>query len=172
MAFISRTSKAYLCLVFIAIIITTACTTPTPAVVVITQNVPQTVIVTQLVTVEVTPIPSITTVPQITPTNSSGVADFDFYYPFPDSDCGLSIVHVGDSVYVNYGGTTNALRKTPDNRFPTNIIGYAIQGESLDVVDGPVCSYGLVMWKVKTSYDVYGWTPEGNGTDFWLIPQN
>lgn len=172
MAFISRTKKAFLCLIFIILIITTGCSTPTPMVVIVTQNVPQTVIVTQLVTVEVTPIPSLTPLPQIAPTATSGVGDFEYYYPFSESECGLSIVHVGDQVYVNYGGSTNALRSTSDNRFPSNVIGYAMQGEELEVVDGPVCSYGLIMWKVKTSYNVYGWTAEGNGTDYWLIPLN
>lgn len=172
MSLTSHTNNAFLCFVFIILLITTGCATPTPVIVIVTQNVPQTVIVTQLVTVEVTPIPSLTPAPQITPTSTSPVGNFDFYYPFPDSDCGKSIVHVGDRVYVNYGGTTNALRSTTDNRFPENVIGYAVQGEALDVTDGPECSFGLIMWKVKTSYNVYGWTAEGNGEDFWLIPQN
>lgn len=170
MARIFRTKKAFLCLIFIILIIITGCTTPTPMVVIVTQNVPQTVIVTQLVTVEVTPVISPTPALQITPTSTTGVGEFEYYYPFTDSDCGLSIVHVGDRVYVSYGGSTNALRSTSDNRFPTNIIGYAIQGEILDVIDGPVCSYGLTMWKVRTSYNVTGWTAEGNGTEYWLIP--
>jgi hypothetical protein len=172
MALIARNKRAFMILGLILILITTGCATPTPVIVIITQPVPQTVIVTQVVTKEVTPIPSLTSIPQITPTVTSAVADFDFYYPFSDSDCGLSIVHVGDRVYVNFGGTTNALRSTPDNRYPTNITGYVIQGETLDVTDGPICSFGIIMWKVKTSASVSGWTAEGNGTDFWIIPQN
>ncbi len=172
MALIARTKRALIYLVFIILLLTSGCATPTPMVVIVTQLVPQTVIVTQLVIKEVTPIPSPTSIPQITPTITSAVSDFDFYYPFTDSQCGLSIVHVGDRVYVNYGGTTNALRSTPDTKLPTNVIGYAVQGEVLDVVDGPICNYNLIMWKVKTSYDLTAWTAEGNGTDFWLIPQN
>jgi len=167
---ISQTKTAFSCLILLILITATGCTTPTPMVVVVTQNVPQTVIVTQLVTVEVTPVPSLTPIPEITPTSTSSVGDFEYYYPFTNSDCGLSIVHLGDRVYVSYGGSTNALRSTSDNRFPTNIIGYALQGEILDVVDGPICSYGMTMWKVKTSYNVSGWTPEGNGSEYWLIP--
>jgi len=172
MTLIAHTKKLFLLSIFFIILFTTGCTTPTPVVIIQTQLVPQTVIVTQIVTKEVTPIPSPTTAPEITPTSTSPVGDFDFYYPFPNTDCGLSIIHVGDKVYVNYGGDVNALRSTPDARFPTNVIGYAIQGETLDVIGGPECSYGLVMWKVKTSYGLSGWTAEGNGTDFWLIPQN
>lgn len=171
MTLIARIIKIFALSSFILLLIS-GCAAPTPVEVIVTQLVPQTVIVTQIVTREVTSVPSPTTLPEITPSPTSAVANFDFYYPFPNTDCGLSIVHVGDQVYVSYGGTSNALRRTPDSRFPTNVIGYAIQGEILDVVGGPECNYGLVMWKVKTSYGLTGWTAEGNGTDFWLIPTN
>ena len=149
-----------------------ACSSPTPQVQVveITRLVPQTVVVTQVVTQIVTvmvPAPTATFIPA-TPTSE----EFSYYYPFPNSQCGLSIIHVGDEVYVNYFGPsdTNFLRSDPDTWGDKNVIGQAYNGTRMKVIGGPVCSYNLIMWEVQMDDGNTAWTAEGNGKDFWLIP--
>ncbi len=40
------------------------------------------------------------------------------------------------------------------------------------VVQGPVCADGLVFWKVENAMipGGFGWTAEGDGTEYWLEP--
>jgi len=43
-------------------------------------------------------------------------------------------------------------------------------GEVVELIDGPVCNYGWVLWKVKTTRYEEGWTPETKGKEFWVLP--
>jgi hypothetical protein len=168
----NRTLQGKLILLIGILLSLSACSSPTPQVQVveITRLVPQTVVVTQVVTQIVTvmvPAPTATLIPP-TPTSE----EFSYYYPFPNSQCGLSIIHVGDEVYVNYFGPsdTNFLRTDPDTGSIINVVAVAHNGARMVVVGGPVCSYNLIMWQVKMDDGNIYWTAEGNGKDFWLIP--
>jgi hypothetical protein len=46
-------------------------------------------------------------------------------------------------------------------------------GAVLDLIEGPVCSNGLVFWKIEVMIDGQiqtGWTAEGDGNEYWLEP--
>jgi hypothetical protein len=48
---------------------------------------------------------------------------------------------------------------------------FAIQpGDEVDVIGGPGCSGGWVWWQIKTASGKTGWTAEGDGKDYWLVP--
>ncbi len=172
-------------------IILAACASPTPQIVEVTREVPQTIVVTQVITQVVTPEPSFTPtstqtpipilVIQSTPTSlptqptmtygeTNKLKQFGYAVYYPIEGCGASIVRPSFDVYVSAQGGKNAIRSTSDISSPHNIIGYALPGEHLKVVSGPVCSWGWLMWMVETDYGLTGWTPESDGSTFWLIP--
>lgn len=90
------------------------------------------------------------------------------YYPI--SGCAPSHLRLGDSAFIGYDGTKNSLRSEPDTHPSDNIIAEAQPGEVLLIIGGPECNHGWVLWEVETTRGEQGWTPEGNGTDFWLLP--
>ena len=87
----------------------------------------------------------------------------------PLSDCAESQLHLGDSAFVSYDGGKNRLRSAPDTS-KDNSVGEIQPGEVVMIIDGPVCNFGWVLWKVETTAQKSGWTPEGDGTEFWLLP--
>jgi len=90
------------------------------------------------------------------------------YYPI--SNCVASQLHLGDSAFVSYTERPNNLRSDPDNSLASNIIGKIQPGEVVIVVGGPECSYGWMMWEVKTTRNETGWVAETNGDEFWILP--
>jgi hypothetical protein len=63
-------------------------------------------------------------------------------------------------------GDANNLRDKPGGK----IIGAIPGGEFFNIVSGPQCGAdGLTWWQV-TYKDQKGWTPEGQGTTYWLAP--
>ncbi len=92
---------------------------------------------------------------------------------FPITNCGPSRLHVGDSVYVSLGGTHNDIRTEADTHPANNTVEESYQGDVLQIIGGPECDASgshWVMWEVRTSNGNVGWTPEANGSDFWLTP--
>lgn len=89
---------------------------------------------------------------------------------FPLSNCAASRIHNGDSVYVDFAGGNNGIRSSPDVHSSTNKIAVAYSGDVLVVIGGPACSYGWILWEVRDGKGVTGWTPESDGTSFWLNP--
>ena len=58
-----------------------------------------------------------------------------------------------------------------DQPLKTAKFAFAIQpGEIVDIIDGPGCSGNWVWWQIRTANGRTGWTAEGDGTDYWLIP--
>ncbi len=90
------------------------------------------------------------------------------YYPL--SGCAASQLHLGDSAFISYNTGSNFLRKEPDTNPTDNIIGEIESGEVIIIIDGPVCNYGWLLWKVQTTRNETGWTPETNGNEFWVLP--
>jgi serine/threonine protein kinase len=88
----------------------------------------------------------------------------------PAGDCYPSRIHIGDLVFVTYGGGKNAIRRTPDTHPSNNIIGNMYPGDTVDVLDGPVCNYKWVLWYIRSVDGMTGWTPEGDKNNFWLQP--
>mgnify|MGYP001000666422 CR=1 FL=1 len=87
----------------------------------------------------------------------------------PIKDCACSNLQLGDFVKVSNSGP-NALRRDPDLHPSDNIIYRAPSGTNLQIIDGPYCSYGWLVWKVRTDFGLEGYTPESNGKSWWLIP--
>lgn len=90
------------------------------------------------------------------------------YYPI--SGCAHSRLQVGDRAIVSYGSGANGIRSEPDTHPADNIIYRAPSGEGLWIIDGPVCNYDWILWKVRTDTGHTGWTPESPGDEFWLTP--
>lgn len=69
----------------------------------------------------------------------------------------------------------------PDPPLPNNLrrdagkenalIGEIQPGQAMKILEGPKCADGWVWWKVRTlETDLLGWTAEGDGQNYWLIP--
>ncbi|MEW5871669.1 MAG: hypothetical protein AB1894_20530 [Chloroflexota bacterium] len=112
-----------------------------------------------------TPQPTSTPEPTLTPTWDPLTAPI--YYPLPD--CVASRLHRGDRAMVSLVGGPNAIRYGSDLQYDT-ILYYAQPGEIVLIVDGPWCSHGWLVWFVETINGVLGYTPEGNGNEYWLFP--
>ena len=134
---------------------------------VITQIVPptETAIVTDVPVVTLTPSP---TVPHIAAGTYDPFSDYQIYYPL--EDCSASRLHIGDRATVTIGGGPNAIRYGSDTHYD-NIIGYAQEGEGMLIVDGPFCYLNWVVWQVSTDGGLEGFSPEGNGEEYWLLPE-
>ena len=53
----------------------------------------------------------------------------------------------------------------------TDRTGWIQPGETVLILEGPVCAEDWVWWKVKTLTGGYtGWATEGDAEDYWLIP--
>jgi len=89
------------------------------------------------------------------------------YFPLPS--CAPSRVYLGDvGIIIAEGG--NFIRSEPDTHPSDNIIGNADQGEYVNVVGGPECNYGWVLWEIVSSTGERGWIAETDGTSFWIDP--
>jgi hypothetical protein len=141
--------------------------TPTPV---------PTMVITQVVTEIVVPptnTPSQATQPPVDTPESLATPTWDplsapIYYPLPD--CVASRLHLQDKAFVSLVGGGNAIRTDTDLRSDTNIVVYAKPGDVLTIISGPVCSDGHIVWFVETQDGWRGYTPEGNGNEYWLFP--
>jgi hypothetical protein len=154
------------------LLVLSACNSPAPAQ---TQATPVVLIVTQVVTQvsTATSAPTATTGPTSTPEPSlTPKATFDPYNVpayYPLKDCVASRLHVGDTAIVGPGGTTNGIRYGEDLSVDT-VFDHAAQGTKLDIVAGPYCSGGWIVWQIRMPSGTVGYTPEGNGNEYWLLP--
>ena len=128
-----------------------------------------TMVVTKVMTPTFTPAPTKTPLPSSTPEPTSTFDPYSVTIYYPLEDCAASRLHIGDKAFVAYGGKPNAIRYGSDLHYDT-VIGYAYQGEVVEIVDGPFCSYGWIVWMVKTDGGLVGYTPEGDGNNYWLLP--
>jgi hypothetical protein len=172
MLFRQTTARWLLALIFGLHLALTGCgvspaaqSTPTPAVIYVTQ------VITQIV--PPTPIPATPAPPPTeTPAPPSPTPTWDplaapIYYPLPD--CVASRLHVGDRAMVSLVGGPNGIRYGRDLSEDT-IIAYAQPGSIVEILNGPWCSHGWLVWFVRTADGVEGFTPEGDGNEYWLLP--
>jgi hypothetical protein len=139
--------------------------TATPLIVEVTQIVTEIIPPTPL---PETPKPTKTATlepPTVTPTWDPLSAPI--YYPL--KDCVASRLHVGDKAMVSYVGGANGIRYGQDMAQDT-VIAYAQPGAILEIVTGPYCSQGWIVWFVRTADGTVGFTPEGDGEEYWLLP--
>ena len=64
-------------------------------------------------------------------------------------------------------GTANNLRSQPST--VSSLVTTLPPGLEVDIVGGPICADGYQWWQVK-SQQTQGWTVEGNGSSYWLVP--
>jgi len=162
------------------VVVTTACSFSVFQDPTATVAPPVTVIVTQIVTqvIPATMEPEITNTPAVSPTPSPTLiptlaGTYDPYSAplwYPIENCPASRLHIGDRAYVTIGGGPNGIRFGADVRYDT-VIGYAEEGEGMSVLDGPWCYHNWIVWMVKTDGGLEGFTPEGNGEEYWLLPE-
>ena len=174
-----KKQKRPVLLVLVALLIASiACRVEAPRIVLEESPTPTTQptqIITQVVTEIITPTP-LPILPTSPPTQSSEptpTPTFDpfsapIYYPLPD--CVASRLHKNDTAIVTSVGGANGIRYSPDMSLSDNIEQYAQPGDTLIIRDGPWCSYGWIVWFVETSGGFLGYTPEGNGEVYWLLP--
>ncbi|MBN1147341.1 MAG: hypothetical protein JXA78_08795 [Anaerolineales bacterium] len=161
----------WLCLLGLLLLVS-ACTQPvqqtqvvTPPVIVITQVITEVIPATTAVATA-TPEPTATPVPP-TPTPTWDPLSAPIYYPL--ADCVASRLHIGDRVMVSLVGGPNGIRYGR-NIHDDTIIAYAQPGSILEIVNGPWCSHGWIVWMVRMQDGLTGYTPEGNGEEYWLLP--
>jgi len=118
-------------------------------------------------TITITPAPSSTKSP--TRTSSVYITPTPKVYN-PIAGCASSHLHVGDSAFVSYVGGKNHVRTKPDTAPSNNILFDIYPGEVVQIIGGPECNYGWILWKIETTYLKSGWTPESDGNEFWLFP--
>ncbi len=108
-------------------------------------------------------------VQQPTATNDANFTPTPQVYS-PLSGCAASRLHVGDSAFVNYETGRVGMRSEPVGKIGDTLIRKLEEGEVLHIIDGPKCDLGWVFWKVRTVYSETGWIPEGDGSEFWVVP--
>ena len=99
----------------------------------------------------------------------SSSSDPDVYFPL--SGCAHSIVHLHDWVLVSKDGEELFMRSNSDNHPTNNIIDNFYIGELAEVINGPECSYGWLMWEIRKADGTVGWVSESDGDTFWLDVQ-
>lgn len=90
--------------------------------------------------------------------------------PTPPAACNLTPrLRPGDLGRVT-PGESNALRSLPQTGPASTILGYIPAYAQFRVLEGPVCDpQGRYWFRVEYS-GMVGWTPEGEGTTYWLEP--
>lgn len=81
-----------------------------------------------------------------------------------------SRLQVGDIAIVSSDSAVKLIiYSKPDTN--AKFLGQITSGEKVEVVDGPECTNGLVWWYLRSfSQNLQGWTAEGDGVDYWLVP--
>ena len=90
--------------------------------------------------------------------------------PTPDPRCTTwSQLKVGISAKV-IDTSPNRVRSEPQKG--DNLIGSLAPQSMVKVLEGPICSDGLVFWKVESNSipGGWGWTAEGDGITYWMAP--
>lgn len=86
-------------------------------------------------------------------------------------DCtgGWSRLAIGNLIQL-IGNVPNRVRSAPQKG--ENVVGQFVADETFILLDGPVCSEGLVWWEIADPRlpGGSGWTAEGDGQEYWLEP--
>jgi len=140
------------------------------------QNVQPIVVITNVVTQivatpTVTPVPppEEKTIPVVNPVSSGGWDPFSLPIYYPLQGCSASRLHPGDVAFVGNGAGVIGIHYSSDIGYAP-IFRHLNAGEVIDIVDGPWCENGTLVWKVATADKYLGFTPEGDGSTYWLLP--
>ncbi len=87
------------------------------------------------------------------------------------SNSPLSRLHVGDRAFVSYDPYLPNRVRTRPVLHGGAVLGQINPGESVEILEGPICNDEVVWWQVKSMVkDLQGWTVEGDQNGYWLIP--
>jgi len=86
----------------------------------------------------------------------------------PLANCAPSHLHIGDLARVSKDQNRLFIRSTADTHPSDNINNYVFSEDVVLIIDGPVCSYGWLLWKVSPPSDPEGWIVENDGKKFLL----
>ncbi|MBN1147340.1 MAG: hypothetical protein JXA78_08790 [Anaerolineales bacterium] len=90
------------------------------------------------------------------------------YYPI--IGCVASRLYVGDRAFVAYGADNNSIYQSQEIG-DAPIFRHLYPGEIMEIIDGPFCERGAVVWQVFALIDEQvGFVAEGNGEVYWLLP--
>lgn len=149
------------------------CASSTPEVV--QPPVQPVVMVTQFVTQIVatrppatsTPLPTNTLVPYVSSGGWDPLAQPVYY---PAMGCVASRLYIGQRAFVAYIDGIAGIYQSKDIE-DAPLFRKPIPGEILEILDGPWCRNGALVWKtLSLSDELVGYTPEGNGRQYWLLP--
>ena len=176
MPVIDRHKSIYLVVLLSLLLASLACRVEAPRIILEETPTDQpTQVIVQVITEIVTPTPQIATPPALpsptpepTLTPTWDPLSAPIYYPL--KGCAASRLHIGGQAMVSLVGGPNAIRSSADVRAETNIISYAQPGEVLNIVAGPWCDLGYLIWLIETQDGIRGYTPEGDGYTYWLFP--
>jgi hypothetical protein len=150
-----------------------ACLSVVPRATQAVQVVYPTVLITQYVTQVVatptitpTPLPTSASNPQPAAVNT-GWDPFTVEIYYPIVGCVASRLHEGDVAFVANQGVD--LYNSKDTGY-SPVYRKLAAGEMVDIIKGPWCSAGAVIWKVGTADGLEGFVPEGDGETYWLLP--
>jgi hypothetical protein len=103
--------------------------------------------------------------------NSNGTFDpFAVPIHYPLRGCPIaSRLTEGNRAFVAYTGDTQAIHFTTDIGY-SPIVRELSVGEVLEIVGGPECDRGALIWKVITQDGLTGYAAEGDGNQYWLLP--
>jgi hypothetical protein len=133
------------------------------------------VVVVQYVTqVVATVTPAPPTATALPPTAAPARIGFDPYTVpiyFPLKGCQIaSRLHIGDRATVgNTRSGTLGLHMSA-NIGDAPLFRKMNPGEVIEVIGGPFCRDGSLVWEVLIGEDEHGYVAEGNGDNYWLLP--
>jgi len=134
-----------------------------------------TVHVTQIVA---TPLP-VTPAPTASPTFAPVPTQYDpddplwadIYYPQPG--CPASRLYIDDTAFVAAVNDKVRIYASQNVVLDPGMRKLEL-GEEMLIKDGPSCKDGFISWYVvidrKEDTEIWGWVPEGNGEEYWLLP--
>lgn len=146
--------------------------TPTPIPPTLTPSLTPTATLTPMPT----PTPTVTLIPTTTPTPlppTSTPTASPTIDPCPGAPA--SLFTGGEIAVVNLPGisTLRMLQRPRTDNGSIRIVGYARNGDLLQLVDGPICGMweGQRLWYWYASFDgIQGWVGEGTTSNRWLCP--
>jgi hypothetical protein len=169
--------RVFIAILMSLLLMTVACRIEPPRII-MDEDTPEAtqpvVFITAVITEVITPTPAPVTptlpptaTPEPTPSPTWDPLSAPIYYPL--ENCVASRLHVGDLAMVTYGGGPNGIRYGLDIHYDT-VLTYAEEGQNLEIIAGPWCSQGWIVWMVRTMDGIVGYTPEGDGNSYWLMP--
>jgi serine/threonine-protein kinase len=86
----------------------------------------------------------------------------------PISGCPASRLKVGDWTRVSHDPPVCTNLRDEPSQDDGRILDCIAPGETMRVIDGPICAEGWLWWEMDTDSGYRGWMAEGDGSSFWV----